>query len=117
MKRGQIFKWLSTMTTFETNKENPVDWYPIADNGDGLLTIQFMNVEYNTQEVELMKTYEATVDADGNWAVCTECAGDVIVDMMTEETAKRVRDGLNTCPFPLNAKTSLAIATILKEHA
>lgn len=60
--------------------------------------------------------FKTNVDADGNWAVCTKEAGDVIVDMMTEETAIMVCNGLNTCPFPLDTQTSLKIANILKEN-
>mgnify|MGYP003154471701 CR=1 FL=1 len=39
--------------------------------------------------------YEVTVDAQGNWAVCEEGAGDVIADLMTEANAIMVRDALN----------------------
>ena len=42
-----------------------------------------------------MIQYETTVDADKNWAICEENGGDVIADLMTEETAKKLCDLLN----------------------
>lgn len=39
--------------------------------------------------------YETTVDAHGIWAVCEDNGGDVIADLMTQETAEKICGLLN----------------------
>ena len=45
MTRDDFFEWLDAITEDEYNKNKPVYYQPIHDDGMGTLTIQFYNVE------------------------------------------------------------------------
>ena len=50
MIRERFFEWLYAMAEDENNKDKPLYWKAVHDDGAGTVTIQFYNVQWKAEE-------------------------------------------------------------------